>query len=297
MAKPSYRWRYSLDASRLDVTIALRSDSGVGTRPLSVRFILSVVVFIVVGLWIGSAINQMGTGWVVLFVFFWLIAGAVMLRPGKDGHLAYEQVPTLLNYLPRSSRHVLTRSTSSAWQARSIIGIDDIDADTGLISLSDGGFAYMYRVTGSASVLLFADDRDSIINRADAFWRNMRSDYEMIFITLRESQQVTRQLRAMDKRIAWMRQVPEMSDALALAVSERDVLAEYVGRDLKSIHQYMILRADSVEALDAARAVLDVECSNSTLMFKHVTALFDDDLLRPLQSVFGAVRRNGKVGA
>lgn len=279
MAKKAYRWRYSLDASRLDVSLAFKSSNGVGIRPVPIRLVLAVLVsgmlcFAIVQL---SPLMSMGPVWVVLFVIFWLIASVVLLKPDATGHLAFEQLPVLINYVPKSARNVVTRSSSPAWGALNVIGIEEIDPHTGLITFHDGCVGYLYRVVGSASVLLFDSDRDAIVNRVNAFYRNMRCEYELTFITMREAQKVKRQLEAMDIRIKNMERRSEMAELLELARSEREVLVKQVGRKFKSLHQYLLIKAPNLEALTLGRNMLQSESESSQYMFKRVQAIYDTD--------------------
>lgn len=307
MAKKSYRWRYSLDASRLDVCISIKSDNGIGMQSVPIRVVVAVLASVLACFWITqvSPLSKMGIGWTVAFVIFWLVASIVLLKPDKSGHLAFEQLPILVNYLPKVSRYIPTRSTSPAWGALQVIGIEDIDPDRGIIHFSDGAVGLMYRVTGSASLLLFDKDRDAIIDRVDAFWRNMNCDYETTFITLREPQKVDKQIQAMDRRIANMGDDPDLAELRELAIYERDLLEQRIGADYKSLHQYMLIRARSMEALEAAHGAITHEIESSRLMFKRVQAVYDTDehgnltweLTDVFRTIFGSLDADGHVGA
>lgn len=279
MAKKVYRWRYPLDASRLDISLAFKSSSGVGIRPVPIRLVLAVLVSGFVCLWIvqASPLMSMGIGWAVLFVLVWIIASVVLLRPDKSGHLAFEQLPVLLSYIPKSSRMVLTRSDCSAWGALSCIGIEDIDPETGLITFHDGDVGFLYRVVGSGSVLLFESDQEAIVNRVDAFWRKMKTEYEITFITTREPQKVGRQVKAMNRRIDAMGVNPELDELRKLAESQRDVLQYRIGTEYRSLHQYMLIKAGSFESLMQGKNMLVAETEGSSYMFKRVQALYDTE--------------------
>ena len=161
----------------------------------------------------------------------------------------------------------------------------------------------LYRVVGSASTLLFPSDRDAIIDRVNSFYMKMRTEYEITFVTMREAQKVDRQMRALDARIRNMRGNPDLDELRALAESERDVLRYQVGRKRKSLHQYMIITASSVEKLDMGVAAVSAEVENSQLMFKRVQALFDTDddgkrtweLTDTLRSIYGALPREARL--
>jgi hypothetical protein len=132
--------------------------------------------------------------------------------------------------------------------------------------------------------MLFPEDRDAILDRVDMFFRNMKSDYEIIFITVKEAQNVKRQVANMDKRIERLRY--DDKDLLALAEMERYYLTDAVGGHFRSIHQYMIIKADGEESLQTAHQILEGEVENSTLMIKRCAMLFDDELHAVFRSVF-----------
>lgn len=297
MAKKSYHWRYSLDASRLDVSLAFKSSNGVGIRPVPVRLVLAVIASGLLCFWIVqvSPLMSMGPAWVAGFVLFWIVASCVLLKPDKSGHLAFEQLPVLVDYAPKSARRVYTRSTSPAWGALNVIGVASVDPDSGMITFSDDSVGYLYRVVGSASTLLFESDRNAIIDRVDAFYRSMKCDYEFTFITTREAQKVKRQVAAMDKRIAMLERDPELKELAELARSERDVLAKKIGREFKSMHQYLLIRSQTVEGLQMGRSMFQSEVESSQYMFKRAQALFDADdegnmtweLTDVLRSIYG----------
>lgn len=157
-------------------------------------------------------------------------------------------------------------------------------------------------MVGSASVLLFPTDRDAIVNRVDNFWRTMKTEYEMTFITMREPQKVTRQLKALDARIRAMGDDPALADLKRLAQSERDVLEHRVGMEFRSLHQYLLVKAKSIESLNQGRNMLQAEVEGSTYMFKRVQALYDTDedgdvtweLTDVFRSIYGPLPRRGR---
>jgi hypothetical protein len=153
-----------------------------------------------------------------------------------------------------------------------------------MVTFADGDVGAVYRVVGSASVLLFPEDREAILDRVDAFYRNMGPEYEIIYITAKESQNVKRQLRNMDARIARLEN--DDPDLKAVAEMDRYFLSEMVGKRYRSIHQYMILKAGNEEALQAAHAALESEVNYSTLMIKRCVALYDEELHDVFKTLF-----------
>lgn len=284
MAKQSYKIPDTLDKSFLDTEIAIKNDDGIGIRPTSLKVILSFLVSVLLCFWIVSK-SFISAGSVpekILFAILWFALTVVLLREDRTGQMQFMMVPTFFNYLFKSNRVVLTRSTAYANAFYGIVGISDINLDTGLITYSDGTYGYMYRVVGSGSVLLFDEDRDAILNRVDSFYRKMKTDYEIIFLTAKESQKVYRQVANLKKRYDKL----DDDELKAVADMEYDYLKNYVGGSFRSTHQYMIIKADNKEALMTGKNMLQSEVENSTLMIKQCTALFGEDLYNVLRSVY-----------
>ena len=101
-------------------------------------------------------------------------------------------------YVPGSARKVLTRRNSQAAPFHSIVGISEIAKD-GLIQYADGRVGRAYLVVGSASVLLFEDDKKAILDRVDSFWRKVSTDVEFTFMTTKEPQRTYRQVAALER--------------------------------------------------------------------------------------------------
>lgn len=284
MAKQSYKIPDTLDKSFLDTEIAIKNDDGIGIRPTSLKVILSFLVSVLLCFWIVSK-SFISAGSVpekILFAILWFALTVVLLREDRTGQMQFMMVPTFFNYLFKSNRVVLTRSTAYANAFYGIVGISDINLDTGLITYSDGTYGYMYRVVGSGSVLLFDEDRDAILNRVDSFYRKMKTDYEIIFLTAKESQKVYRQVANLKKRYDKL----DDDELKAVADMEYDYLKNYVGGSFRSTHQYMIIKADNKEALMTGKNMLQSEVENSTLMIKQCTALFGEDLYNVLRLVY-----------
>lgn len=121
---------------------------------------------------------------------------ALLLKTDKTKRMGFHLVPVLLGYLPKRNRQVYTRSTNKAGPFYSILGIESIDDVTGLVKYLDGTYAYWYRVVGSASVLLFEDDKNAILDRVDSFGRNNRQIMRSSFLRRKRLRKyISRRLR------------------------------------------------------------------------------------------------------
>lgn len=286
MAKQIYKVPESLAKSMGDNEISLRNSEGIGVRPTPIKIILSylasaLMLFLVVTkTFIGAGSVPM----IVLFVILWLAMTFLLLKQDATGLAQVNLLLAMTTYLPRHMRHVVTRTTSRANEFYSIVGIDRIDEAKGLIYFTDGTYGYMYRVVGSASLLLFEDDRDSILDRVDAFYRKMKTDYELIFFTTRESQTIYKQVATLKYRYDNLE--VDDPDLKAVADMEYRYLRDHVGGTYRSIHQYLIIKADNQEALLVGKNLLQSEVENSYMMFKQCTALFGEDMYNVFRTIY-----------
>lgn len=282
--KSSYKIPDTLNKSIGDMEIAFRTSDGVGIRPLSIKVIMSYFGSGVLCIWIlNNTFIAYGSMFAkVLFVLFWAALTALLMHTDKTKQMQLEMVPAALNYMVKSNRNVITRTAASPYGFYYICGIDDINENTGLISYTDGTYGFMYRVVGTGSILLFDEDRDAILNRVDNFYRKMKTDYELIFITAKESQTVYKQVANLKKRY------DDLDDdgLKELADMQFNYLKNFVGGEFRSIHQYLIIKADNKEALTVGKNQLQSEVENSQMMIRQCTALMGDDLTDVLSSIY-----------
>ncbi len=284
MARDSYRIPDSLDKNVLDMEISLKSENGVGPKPMSIRIILLYIASIFILAWIltQTFVRDFGIPLIILFTVIWTIGTVMLLQRDKTGHIKASYIPTMISYLPSKCRLLLTRNNEPVNDFYQITGLKNINTENGLIEFEDGTFAFAYEVVGTGSMLLFKSDREAVLDHVEAFYRRMRTEFELIFLTTKEAQKVTRQLAAMDQRIA-IQQDPELKELLEY---QRDFLKEQIGTCYRTIHQYMLIKADNREALLLGKNILENEVASSSLMFKQVTALLDDDLCEIFRKVY-----------
>jgi hypothetical protein len=286
MAKEVYKIPDSLDKSMGDMEIAIHNADGIGFKPMPIKIVLAYVMsalacfFICTKTFIGAG----GVGLVILFVILWILLTVTLLKVDSAGIPQASLVLSMINYLPKPMRYVVTRNNVPANTFMQITGITAIDGEKGLITFNDGTYGYMYRVVGNGSRLLFPEDKRAIIDRVDAFYRKMSTDCQIIYITSKESQKVYRQVARLQKRYDALG--PEDDELRALCEAQFDILKNGIGQQYRSIHQYMILKAEDTEALVSAKNILEGEVENSNMMFKQCTALFGTDITDVLAKIY-----------
>jgi hypothetical protein len=65
-----------------------------------------------------------------------------------------------------------------------------------------------------------------------------------------------------------------------------DILNDYVGKQFASIHQYLLLKGDNLEALRRGHSVLQSEVENSSLMIKGCTMLDGEEVTDMLSVLY-----------
>lgn len=286
MAKDSYKIPDTLDKSMGDMEISLQSSDGIGARPMPIKIILMYALSII--LWFFAVaktfIADGGIGLIIVFSVLWFALTALLLHRDKTGLPQASLVVSMLNYLPKNLRYVVTRNNAPAKDFYTIAGIEDIDGEKGLITFTDGTYGYMYRVVGTGSILLFDEDRKAILDRVDGFYKKMKPEYELIFITSKEAQKIYRQVARLKERYDNLDfDDPELR---AVADMEYNYLKNVVGGSFRSIHQYLIIKAENTEALTVGKNMLQSEVENSSYMFKQCTALFGNDIYDVFRTIY-----------
>lgn len=283
--KEAYKIPHDLNASYADMEIAIQSKDGMGLKPLPIKVILTFLGSAVVLFWmISHSFVADGKLWQqILFGIIWMGLTSVMVSYDKTRRMKVQIIPTLVEYIPKLNRHVIVRRTMPANEFMGIVRTRKIN-ENGLIEYVDGSFGYIYRITGAASILLFDKDKDAIISRVDSFFRKIGTNCDIIFVTVKEPQKVYRQVAALKRK--YDRLGKNDDELKALAEDQFDTLQNYVGAQFKSIHQYLVIKANNKEALTQNKNVLQAEVENSTRMFKSCVALYEDDITEFLGSIY-----------
>jgi len=283
MAKMSYKVPTSLNRSFLDHEITL-SKGGWAAKPSPIKQLFFFGGGALALLWAvtQTSVASSGPVFITLFVIWGLALVVYFGGMTKTKELRAMNVPALLAYVPSRARNVFTRGSSDPSDFYSIVGIDGIEED-GRIRFSDGGEGQVYLVVGSASYLLFDEDRIGILDRVDAFWRKIDMNCEWAFITTKEPQRIYHQVASLEHRNHAL-EVRD-PDLIELQNEQYDILTQHVGGKFTSIHQYLLLKGKSADALRRGHMVLQAEVEGSSLMIKEATVL-DREETEPMLRVF-----------
>lgn len=287
--KQSYKIPTSLDKSYLDTEVALQAKSGVGLRPLPLRVIgiwIATVAFVFLSIVTDKLpIHYLPTS--LKFVYGSAIVALVFFSTMSDmgGQVRFLALRCMWTYMfNKKSRIMKTRSTDNPTAFYHLIGIKDIDEKTGMITFSDNSVCFMYRVVGNASSLLFDADKERIIDRVDNFYRKLPDYMRVSYITIKEPQKVVSQKYAIKKLYDNLDNNDK--DIHAILQDSYKTLDTFVGKEFKSLHQYMLLYANSKEYLQKAHTIVENECNSSSLMFSAIEPLYYNDVVRCLHTIY-----------
>lgn len=288
MAKSSYKIPVSLDRSMPDHEIKLASN--IPSSPLKQLGFLGGGILVAFWAVMATGLKNASAAPKVFF-FIWTILLVVYLGGLlKTRELRATQIPVLLNYMPPIERKVMTRRSSNPTPLSTIVGISGVEQD-GRIHFGDGGEGQIYMVVGSASNLLFDEDKVAMLDRNDGFWRKVDSSCEWMTITRKEPQRIYHQVASLAERDAAL-EVRD-PDLIELENEQHDILKDYVGGQFASIHQYFLIKGHSEDALHRGHTILRSEIENSTLMIKEAAMLNGDEALSVLQVFYQGVISGG----
>lgn len=291
MAKDSYGIPYALDSSYLDMEITIQNNDGIGLRPFPIKNILLVFAamascFIILSkTFIASgSIAQKG-----IFIAVWCCLCFILLVIGKTKQIGLEKIMSLFSYIQPGSRLVSTRTMSPANPFIRICGFTEID-EKGFIYYADGSIGAVFDIVGNASILLFANHKNAIVDRVDTFYRKMRPKTTYHYITDSEAQNVYMQIAYLSERKKNL--TVHDPDLDAMIDTNKYFLAEIIGNSYKSLHQYMVIQAPNREEMNAALNVFYGETDNSELMFKFVEQLDMEETEEFMKNIYAGEERH-----
>lgn len=272
--KQSYKIPAGLDTSYMDMTITIQKEGGLGLKPLKMKQLFIFIVTLFSGLFIQQKtfVGDVSIGCSIVFLIIWFGTGIYLGLTDSSKVIRAEMLPAVLSYIQPDHRKVYKVPVS-------FYNVSEIAKD-GRVTFADGTCGYVCAVVGSASVLLFDSDRDAILNRVDMFWRKQTPGVEFLFVTVKKAQDVSVQrkhIRSYDL---------SEPDLKRLAREQDMVLRDYVGKEFKSIHQYMFIKAPNAEILRQTYNVLQSEVENSHYMFKRCVQLSDETIADLINTIY-----------
>ena len=177
----------------------------------------------------------------------------MMLAPTKTKGMGYDWFMPSIQYLFKVNRHVGTRGNDATGSVHMLLDLNKVQND-GLLVFNNGDVGQILNIVGFGSILMFDSDRDMVLSDTNKFYRNLPAGIVIVYDTRQSPQKVEAQIANL-KEQARNREIK--SKALrALQKNELITLRQYVGRQFKSTHQVMVIRAKDVEHMQAFNSYL-----------------------------------------
>jgi len=287
MAKQRFKIPTSLDMSYLDLEFNFRTKDGLSfNKPLTAKSVIMYLIsgmlllYILLNTFIKSSVPL-----AVIFAIIWILLTILLVKLDNTKRTGLELMIPLLGYFSPNNRHLSVRSLDPIGPLKGLYGIDRVDEEDGLISFIDGTVGYAYQVVGNASILMFDEDKKQIIDKVDSFYRKLAPDTEVIFDTIKESQRTDEQVSNL---VDNFKKLKINSPGLNHLYREQyDILNIGVGGRFKSLHQYMIVKANTMDHLEEFENLLYGDVENDQLMFKSARPLSYNDTIDYFKGLFG----------
>lgn len=287
MAKDVYKIPTSLDASYLDLEFNLQTKDGIGPKaPVNGKTLL-LGLGAIIGWFYFMFKSPVGKGGIFVaggFSVVWILLAVLLVKPDKTKRHGFELIISMINYLPKRSRIAYVRLSNNVSVIQGITGVDYVDVEDGMVHFLDGTIGRVYEVVGTASVLMFDQDKVAILDKVDNFYRKLPVGVEIIYDTVKEAQRTDVQMRS---AIEGYKDLKTKDPGLQKLYKERyDILKYGVGERFKSIHQYAIVKAPKEESLSEAESLILSDAENEGLMFKRAISLGYKDVIRYYKQFF-----------
>lgn len=281
-----FKLPFSLNVNQLDLAINLSSKNGIQfKRQVTLRVLLIAMLGFLLYLMLVLK-TPMGISGGFLGLIIWSVGYIWILfkicTPTLTKQVGMSEIMPMIKYLDGRNRKVTTKKISFKNEVESLIGIVNVDEDTGLIEFNTGEIGYVYEVIGNASILMFDDDRDRVLQGTRNFYRKITPNVSIIFDYVTQPQKVDRNVQHV---ISQFDDLQYQSKGLKdLLVNQAAVLDNFVGQQFKSMHQFMIVRAKDRDSLNDLENWIAIQMETNFL--KSCRGLSGVDTLEYLKDMY-----------
>ena len=288
--KDRYKIPTSLDVSYFDMEFNLKSKNGVGiNQPITAKVILFTLMALMLWFYIifQTFIGSGGIVNIVLFTLSYAVLAIIMIKADRTRRTGLELILSAINYIPKKGRYLPVRMSDSVYPLQNLANLETIEPEDGRIIFKDKGIGHIYHVVGTASALMFDGDKQRIIEKVDSFYRKLPTDVEIMYDTVYEGHDVAEQIANVKSD---RRNLNANSRGLNILLKEQHDILKYAINDqsgLVSLHQYLIVRAESEAALREFENLLIGDVENEGLMFRLAKTLNYEEAQRYYRSFLG----------
>lgn len=284
--KKFYKIPHSINVKEgLDTPIALKFGSVGFAVPipiyLIIMFIFSIVVYISDVIFMLK--NNFGVLSVILFTISFIPLARIMLKKTDTGERGYKWViPTLLYYPSYKLRMIRTRSTISGnevEQLKNVIGLEEINPETGIGRFTNGDIGVAIHVIGNGNKTLFDNEVERIILSYEQFLRELNIGVHFIVDIKEGRQDCTSQIEALETEKA-----NTNNPTRTLILDRRINVLKHIQNNFRTTEYTTYLRSDDPNKLD--ETIKTLKQTSSSGIFKYFQIAYDEDVFERYKAFY-----------
>lgn len=272
----SFKLPYGLNNSFWDMSINISSDNNAIrlkrqiTLAVLIIFLLGVVFWFLILAQTLFNFSQGGILQTILWSvgYFWLLF--LLCTPTATKQIGANFFVSTITYAIKSDRKVGTRAFEGLGPLQALVGIKGLTKE-GTIVFDTNEVGHIYELIGNASVLMFDEDRGSVLNGTRNFYRRINPSISLTYDTITSPQKTNVQIKNMKDEAQGL--AFDSPNLKLLNQKESNVLRDWVGKEFKSIHQYVIVRAKNTDNLRDFDDWLQAQLSSSSNYLKDYRLL------------------------
>lgn len=251
--KPVYKIPMSINKSRWDTPIALKSGSVGLSKPTTfkVLFIGSMAFVIWLFGFIYMTKHDFGIFYAILFTIGYIMLCLTSVKREPTGEMGYKTILPIYRYWRNhKDRFIQTRGSADIKEVDKLkfqIPVETIQEETGLIEYTNGDVGAMIEIIGNGSRALFVEEKEKIINAFEGFLQQLDLGVSVTIESKQSRQDCSIQIHNLENLKAKSSD-PEINQILSQKI---DILKHDIEKKFKSTHQYAYLRAPDEDRLNS----------------------------------------------
>lgn len=283
MHRSTYTIRTSLNDSWWDLVIN-PSSNGI-KRDITLRTFACIILASIVYIFLITKPTLLHAGLLsqVLFSisYFWIILWFV--TPSKTQILGTHYVVVMFNYLFSGvSKHIVTRSNSKAMPVYTLFGIKEIQND-GQILYANDEVGVCLDVAGNASVLMFNEDKEAILDHTSKFFSNLPINSTIILDTSTSPQKIDKQMKAKESQ---KNNMVLKNSNLSKLIDLQNTMLDFVSTHNNTLHQFLWIRSSDIEEIKKVKEQLSMHARSANGYVSEYRQLKQEELIEYLSNVY-----------
>lgn len=282
--------RMSIDQSAMDLVMNPSADSLMSSRhEFTVKSVIALGISMMLFLYliVQGPLHDSGVlGFILWIPSYWILTW-LLCGPTDTHELGMSYLLTFYNYFINGDRyrHISTRRASDSSQFLQVAPIKGITPD-GKLVFTDNSVGYGFELVGNASILMFQSDRERVLCDVRDFYRNIDPSITLTFDSVLSGQRVVDQLNGKDYQLSHLPYDQAFLSVRRMLQAEQLKLRDYVGRQFKALHQYVIVRGPQDEDIETFMDWLNTQVVQGSTYVKDYRMLTHDELISYLHNLY-----------